>query len=309
METLRTNGATKTLHLDNEEVVISHVYENDKPNYFVSKAGLDRLGLKLAPGQLPVAFTYNARAREYLLYNQYQAIPKRKLSAKQLATLDKARQATMTCRECGQFIGYPVKVCDDCTRKRRIAEIETETKFFFERLTQARNGAVDWAKSVLADSQAIILCTKTTGHDSASEVIQLVIMRVDGTVLLDQLIHSQAPIPDEASMLHHITNQTVTGQPAWPELHDQVEQILQAASLVIMYNAESETRFLTQTARRYNLTLPHFQANCAMELYAQYYGEWSDYYNAFRWQKLVGGQSALADSQAILGLLREMANG
>ncbi len=297
MKPLRTNGESRTLSLDGQEVVIGHVYESDKPNHFMSKATLNRLGLKLATNQLPVAFTYNARARQYWLYDQSQAVPKRKLSAKQWTALEKARQVAMTCRGCGQFVGYPIKICEGCSRKRRVAEIEAETKLFFERLEQAKIMAIAWAKGVLADSRAVILNSRATGLDLASEVIQLAIIKVDGSVLMNQLIKPQASISNEAE----------SAQPTWPELHDPICHLLQAASVVIIYNVELETRLLAQTAKRYNLALPQFQTNCAMEFYAEYYGEWSDYYNAFRWQKLMGGHSAMADCVATLELIREMA--
>jgi hypothetical protein len=47
--------------------------------------------------------------------------------------------------------------------------------------------------------------------------------------------------------------------------------------------------------------------HCLMTLYAAYVGDWSDYWESYRWQPLNGGHRALEDCQAALGVLREMA--
>jgi DNA polymerase-3 subunit epsilon len=48
--------------------------------------------------------------------------------------------------------------------------------------------------------------------------------------------------------------------------------------------------------------------HCAMQWYAQYVGEWHDYWGNYRWQRLPGGDhSALGDARATLSLLKRMA--
>lgn len=49
------------------------------------------------------------------------------------------------------------------------------------------------------------------------------------------------------------------------------------------------------------------RADDAMEKYAQFVGEWSDYYEAYHWQPLGGSHAALGDCQAVLDILHEMA--
>jgi DNA polymerase III subunit epsilon len=44
-----------------------------------------------------------------------------------------------------------------------------------------------------------------------------------------------------------------------------------------------------------------------MEWYAQYYGEWSSYYEDYKWQPLNGGHNAIVDCLACLDLIKEMA--
>jgi hypothetical protein len=48
--------------------------------------------------------------------------------------------------------------------------------------------------------------------------------------------------------------------------------------------------------------------NCAMEQYAAWCGDYSEYHGNFRWQRLNGGHRALGDCRATLDLIRGMAN-
>lgn len=45
-----------------------------------------------------------------------------------------------------------------------------------------------------------------------------------------------------------------------------------------------------------------------MERYAEYYGDWNDYHESYRWQPLNGGHRALGDAQAALKRLHKMAS-
>ncbi|MEY3871004.1 MAG: hypothetical protein RLZZ338_4898 [Cyanobacteriota bacterium] len=45
-----------------------------------------------------------------------------------------------------------------------------------------------------------------------------------------------------------------------------------------------------------------------MEMYAHFYGEWSSYYQDYKWQSLNGGHNAIADCLACLDLIKRMAN-
>jgi DNA polymerase-3 subunit epsilon len=65
-----------------------------------------------------------------------------------------------------------------------------------------------------------------------------------------------------------------------------------------------------QSARalEWPLAWPFESIHCAMQRYAEWYGEWNDYFGSFRWQRLEGGDhSALGDCRATLELIRKMA--
>lgn len=44
-----------------------------------------------------------------------------------------------------------------------------------------------------------------------------------------------------------------------------------------------------------------------MEWYAQYVGDWHDYYRSYRWMPLEGNHSAIGDCQTALKRLKSMA--
>lgn len=102
------------------------------PKNLKTKTQLSQMGLK--PGADPVAEVWSLRQWVYL-YEEADAIPKRKPTEKQLAALEKARQkaaAPRTCTQCKEV--YPNKkclskwndelICDWCREQREQEEAE-----------------------------------------------------------------------------------------------------------------------------------------------------------------------------------------
>jgi len=178
-------------------------------------------------------------------------------------------------------------------------------------LAQQRQNAVVWARQLLADPQAIILDTETTGLHAGAEIIEISILEVtSGTALLDSLVKPKGNIPRQASAIHGLTTTAVAAAPTWPELHDQVGEILQRASQIVIYNAEFDLRLLRQTRDLYALPPvgpPRSRYHCAMQQYARFMGQWDAARQSFRWQALRGGNHrALGDCRATLQLLKKM---
>jgi hypothetical protein len=52
-----------------------------------------------------------------------------------------------------------------------------------------------------------------------------------------------------------------------------------------------------------------FTMQCAMDEYSHFIGEWSDYYNDYKWQKLPRAtHNVIEDCLAVLKIIKEMAN-
>ena len=169
------------------------------------------------------------------------------------------------------------------------------------------------------DQNALILDTETTGLDGNAEIVEISIIDCQGNIVLDTLVRPQSPIPFEATEIHGISDAMVTEASYWPDIIREFEACVADQQLVI-YNASYDLRIIRQTCNKWHVprhVLP--QADCAMEAYAEFYGEWNQWSGGYRWQKLtaaaaqqnviVEGQAhrALADCRMTLGVIQAMA--
>lgn len=170
------------------------------------------------------------------------------------------------------------------------------------------------------DENALILDTETTGLDSNAEIVEISIIDCTGAVLMDTLIKPTRPIPVDATRIHGITDEMMANAPTWPEVIGQFQKIVQGRTLVI-YNADYDVRIINQTNVKHSWPLTPLDADCAMLAYAEFYGEWDDYRNKYKWQRLgnaarqqgvvIEGKAhrALADCRMTLGVIKAMAEG
>lgn len=98
--------------------------------------------------------------------------------------------------------------------------------------------------------------------------------------------------------------------PTWAEIHERLAELV-AGRLVIAYGADFDVRLIEQTAARHGLSWTRPETGCAMRLYAQHNGEWSDRRNTWRWLKLgvaaeacgIDVDGALADCRMVFGVI------
>ena len=185
-------------------------------------------------------------------------------------------------------------------------------------------GAIESARAWIA-AKALILDTETTGLGADAEVVELAVIDCTGAVLLDTLVRPSGRVPVEATAIHGITDAMLVDAPPWSEIHDQFYRLI-AGRQVVAYNAEFDVRLLEQTARRYVGNEPGLEFvpldqvaafSCAMQAYAEFYGEWSNEKGRYRWQNLVNAAQqqsvmvenahrALGDCLMTLGIIRAM---
>lgn len=274
------------------------------PDTLATKTTLGKMGLKPAKDQTPVAVKRGWKSYpDYDLYEIALAVPKRKLSEAQAAALAEARRKAMTTTCCNRYTGTinwreKGNMCWQCW----YAEQERRHQEF---LKEAEREASEWARGVLSDPAAVILDTETTGLEG--RIVEISIIKTDGSILLDTLANPECPIPENASAIHGITDEMVKDAPTFSQVYEQVKQITQAASRVVIYNAEFDTSILIWDCYRAGLPPLEFKSECAMYQYAAWYGDWSDYHRSFRWQKLTGGHRALGDCLACLERIKVMA--
>lgn len=165
-----------------------------------------------------------------------------------------------------------------------------------------------------------VLDTETTGLH-VGEIVQIAIVDNTGKTLLDTLVKPVLGIPSDATGIHGITNEMVTDALGWNIIAPQVMDIIKGRDLVV-YNAKYDRKMMHQSNEHYSLEKIHWAEIarwwCAMEAYAEFYGDWNSYHGSFRWQSLTNAMfqqdlstqtahSALGDCLMTLALVRKMA--
>jgi hypothetical protein len=308
------------------EGLIRYAWFDQVPDNLKTKTQLGKMGLK--PGGEPVAYIYwRRRDITYYLYEVTQAVPKRQITEAQQAALVKAQEAQrikrQTCEHCGgidertdhvlewivtdrsEFAVKGIRLCPECHRIYDAIDVTEEQIGFAADAAEA----VEHARTLLerpADSWCI-LDTETTGLYDAS-VVQVAVLAPTGEVLLDTLVKPPEPIPADATRIHHITDDMVADAPTFAEIYPRLAEVIRGKRLVI-YNVAFDWPLLEAECVRAELPLLQPKDRCcAMEWYAPYAGEWSEYFGDYKWQPLYGDHSALGDCQAVLRRLMRVAD-
>lgn len=194
-------------------------------------------------------------------------------------------------------------------------------------MTDNKLMAVTTARQWLGGS-CLILDTETTGLDGDAEIVEIAIINGRGDVILDTLIKPSKSIPDEATAIHGITDEMVANAPRWSEVHHGVCGLIARSGGFVAYNSQYDARLINQTAVisgeftcEYEAAVINVSHDCAMLLYAEFYGQWDDHRSNYKWQRLTAaaeqqgikviGQPhrALADCLLTLGVIKAIAAG
>lgn len=172
---------------------------------------------------------------------------------------------------------------------------------------------------VIESKDFMVLDTETTGLGSGAEIVSIAIIDAHGNTHLDTLVKPVRPIPPDATRIHGITNEMVSTAEPLPLY--QIRDLL-AGRHVIVYNADYDLGMLYKSAKASNLPFVEWSDitlgwHCAMQTFAEIYGDWNDYHQSYRWQKLstacsyyripvVGAHGALADCLMTLKVCEAM---
>jgi DNA polymerase III epsilon subunit-like protein len=220
---------------------------------------------------------------------------------------------------------YSPRWCPPCAERDALerAERQRAAEEARERAVEERRQEVadleEWARTVLADPDTVILDTETTGLHDEARIVDIAITTVAGSVLLDALVDPGEPIPAEATDIHGITDDQVTGAPTLSDLLVKLTSVLDGKRCLIYnkpYHVGRLRHELTEHYRKAGHEDPGGSASAWLDCvrfedvmipYSTWVGDWSDYWGNYSWQPLYGGDHrAVSDCRAVVERLREM---
>ena len=141
--------------------------------------------------------------------------------------------------------------------------------------------------NTLIHDKPVFIDTETTGLRNSDEIIEIAVVDIDGTVLVNTLIHPTQSVPLDAAGVHGITEADIKDAPTFDIVwKGQLEELFQR-HIVCAYNADFDIRMVRQTLKIYGFHLPlGIKTACIMKLFAEYRGDWDYRKNHFKWFKL-----------------------
>lgn len=274
------------------------------PEPLVTKSQLSKAGYKPGPLRAVIPYSKSSTGDGYLhLFSPDEGIRRKPPTEKQLAAQAKRKAeelAKRTCSKCGtvQYSKSELTrgLCELCWLEAEAIK------------------AGEWAAQVLNDG-CVILDMETTGLYDA-EPVEIAVLDHTGAVLFNSRVKPLRPerlskCGDSgmtATDIHGITAADLENAPTFGEVYPALYEALHGKHVVI-YNKDFDIPILRATREEWGCAPFMFEkSSCAMEWYAQFCGDWSNYWKSYRWQSLPGGDhSALGDARATLDVLREMA--
>lgn len=134
------------------------------------------------------------------------------------------------------------------------------------------------------NNELIVLDTETTGLTSEDEILQLSIINKKGQVLFNEYIK---PIKNtkwpKAESIHGIAPEHVKDLPNFNYHLSKIQKIINNAKIIVGYNIPFDLRMLRQEG----IVIPkEKEIFDVMTVFSTMYGEWSEYHQDYKWQKL-----------------------
>lgn len=124
------------------------------------------------------------------------------------------------------------------------------------------------------DHRTLIVEVQTTSREKTGEVIEIAILDLQGTVLLDTRVKPQYSIPPESVQFHGIHQAEVAHLPAWTSMVSVLKPLISGHMLVSYGRAFTKER-LEHSLKVAGLAEPQLSIDweCLMDSYALYWGQ------------------------------------
>ncbi|MFJ4342611.1 exonuclease domain-containing protein [Streptomyces sp. NPDC088915] len=235
---------------------------------------------------------------------------------------------------CGSCLPAVQAAAEKAAADRR----EAQHQAFLETLAADRRAAGQWARGVLSDPECVIIDSETTGLlPEHPFTVQIAVVTVGGEVLLDTLVNPLVPIPESSTQIHGITDDMVATAPTFSAVLDLLTDALRGRRTVIWNASFDREVFRNELERHFGAQLPpapvdeerpwlagrapaaavrqasewldtFLRADCAMQSYAEWFGEWSPFHQEYTWQRLNGPHNARGDCDVVVRRLRTMSD-
>lgn len=133
--------------------------------------------------------------------------------------------------------------------------------------------------------RVIVVDTETTGLDPwQNELLQVSIIDYNANILFDEYIRPKREKSwREAELINGISPDMVSECLAIDKYRNEIQNIFNNADRIVGYNLDFDMAFLKNAG----IYLPECEYFDVMLEFAPIYGEWSEYFDDYKWQKLV----------------------
>lgn len=156
--------------------------------------------------------------------------------------------------------------------------------------------AITTARQWIEHKNLLIIDTESTGLDDDAQIVEIAVVDLDGRDILNTLIKPTCEISPQAAAVHGITPEQVANAPLFSDLWPFLSALFRNR-LLLSYGAGFDFRLLRQSAQAAGSITreddPGWQIGCIMQAYADFYGQWSDYFQSNKFQKLTAAADQL----------------
>lgn len=142
-------------------------------------------------------------------------------------------------------------------------------------------------------NKILVFDVETTGLDSEKdEILQFSASDGSGKELMNMYFKPERHFSwMEAENINHISPDMVKDCPCIKEKLDEIQKLFDNAELYVTYNGQFDRAFLDAIGVKNVLDLKDKREFDVMIAFAEIYGDWNDYYNSYKWQKLIKAAS------------------
>lgn len=259
---------------------------------------------------------------------------KKKSTPLQLAALEKAREALIkkhTCERCGDE--DPSRGLNRESQERIYSVLRDgvkhryciSCKIYYQWLETRREIEQRMIDLFAQKTPFWLIDFETTGklESQHCQVVEIAIIDQDGNQVFYTLCRPDVSMPERASKVNGITDDLLIEAPTFVQIWPTLQALLSSTAVPIYaWNAEFDRQALLATLRRFHLQVPEQLCDKqrwrdAMAIFSRWYGEWSNKYSTYRWQKLewacteleieADSHRALPDALSALKVMRTIA--